>query len=230
MNNRFPFHPKTAAAILAASFLLMACSLPLSLPGLGGSDVPASDGGGEPEDAPEKIPELECPKYDTKATLTFNHNIKFGIEGVGRFGIAVNGAYQINIIYSASTNEPGDRVGVYNFTTDPLEVVLTAEDLENCEKGKGTTSMRADVNGTCNKGTLTLNIQEYYEAGSVTVLCGEGDDKEEVEIPIPIGPLERPITWSMSYSQLSGGLVMPKSVPFAGMGGSGGMSYKLTLP
>lgn len=222
---------KRTAALLAAGILLMACSLPISLPGLGGDEAPASGGGGEAQngDVPPNVP-LECPKTDEKATLTFNHNIQFGLEGVANFGVSVTGTYQINIIHSVATYQPGDRVGVYNFTTGPLPVVLTAKDLENCENGKGTTSMRADVLGTCNQGTLTLFIQEYYEAGSVTVMCGEGEDKDEVEIPLPIGPLEQPITWSMAYSQLAGGMTMTKSVPFAGMGGSGGMSYALTMP
>ncbi|MBN2084551.1 MAG: hypothetical protein JW748_04950 [Anaerolineales bacterium] len=219
-----------AAALMAAGFLLTACSLPLSLPGLGGVDAPASGGGQDLEGGEPPIVPLECPKTDEKATLTFRHDIQFGLEGVGQFGIAVSGTYQINIIHSIATYQPGDRVGVYNFTTGPLPVVLTAKDFEDCENGAGATNMRADVLGNCYDGTLTLIIQEYYEAGSVTVMCGEGDDKEPVEIPIPIGPLEQPVTWSMPYSQLAGGMTMRKQVPFAGMGGSGGMSYTLTMP
>jgi hypothetical protein len=225
---RFRF--KHAAALIAAGALLMACSLPLSLPALGGSDSPDSGGGEVRDDEGPPIAPLECPSTDQKATLTFDHDLTFGLEGVGQFGVAVKGTYQINIIHSIATYEPGEKVGVYNFTDGPIPVVLSAIGFKDCEDGEGTTNMRASVSGTCFDGTLTLIIQEYYEAGSVTMVCGQGDNRKKVEIPIPIAPLEQPIIWPMSYPQLAGGGTMQKSVPFAGVGGSGGMKYTLTMP
>jgi len=227
----FTMRSNHAAALMAAGALLMACSLPLSLPaGLGGDDAPASGGGGA--DAGEDIPPvpLDCPKTDTTASLTFNHDIQFGIEGVGRFGVTVTGTYKINIIESIHTTEGGERYGVHNVDTGPLGVRLTVEDLENCDKGSGTTSMRADVTGSCINNQLTLIIQEYYEEGQVTVLCGEGDDKEEVPIPLPLAALEKPIILTMSYMELAGKGSVNKFEPFLGMGGSGGWNYLVFLP
>jgi hypothetical protein len=51
-----------------------------------------------------------------------------------------------------------------------------------------------------------------------------------VEIPIPVGPMEQPVVWSLPVSTLSGGMPVEKTVKFAGMGGSGGMTYKLSMP
>ncbi|MBN1438523.1 MAG: hypothetical protein JW929_03860 [Anaerolineales bacterium] len=236
-----PHGARRAAALLAAGFLLLACSLPLSLPaGLGGGSAeesgdadgaPASGGGEGQADAPEDYPPLPltCPSDYTTASLTFNHDIKFGVEGMGRFGVTVSGTYKINIIHSISYTQGGERHGVSNIDTGPLTVRLTAEDFENCEKGTGTTSMHADVSGNCLDDTLTLIIKEYYEEGQVTMLCGEGDDKEEVPIPLPLKPLEEPRTITVSYSQLAAKGSANKFFPFSGMGGSGGWNYILIL-
>jgi hypothetical protein len=213
------------AALLAAGILLAACNL-LALPGSGGANGSGAGEGTPAGGLPTRsLP--ACPKDDTRATLTFDHDIKWGLEGVGQFGIAVKGSYQVNLIESIATYEPGSQVGIYNVTTGPLPVTVSAIGLKGCADGKGATNMRAYVSGTCVDGTLTLFIQEYYEAASVTVMCNEGKDK--VEIPIPVSAMEKPVVWSIPVSKLSG-VPVEKPVTFSGLGGSGGMTYRLTLP
>jgi hypothetical protein len=227
MEKRLRVRVPGRAGLLAAGILLTACSL-LSLPVSGGSGGSgAGEGEGTPAGGSATRSLAACPQYDTRATLTFDHDIKWGLEGVGQFGIAVAGSYQLNLIQSIATYEPGAKVGIYNVSSDPLPVTVSAIGLKGCADGKGATKMRAYVSGTCIDGTLTLYIQEYYEAASVTVMCNEGKDK--VEIPIPVSLMERPVVWSLPVSKLSG-VPVEKPVEFSGLGGSGGMSYKLTLP
>jgi hypothetical protein len=234
MSERFnPIRLKHAAALLAAGVLLIACSLPVSLPGAGapetGTATPtptlkfAPNGPG----APTSQPLAECPEVDTQASLTFDHNVEWGLEGAGKFGVAVKGAYQVNIIKSDTAEKPGTMAGIYNLNTGPFPATVTANGFKDCSDGQSETAMFAVVTGTCIHGVLTLNIVESYDPTSVTILCNENKDK--VDIPVPISSLFAPVTWTIPISQLSAGGA-EKQVPFMGVGGSGAFMYTLTLP
>jgi hypothetical protein len=220
--------------LLAAGILLMACSLPLSLPESGipesGIETPTPTPTqwlvpDRPEE-PGPTPFDKCPKTSIQATLTFDHNIEWGLEGTGQFGVAVKGTYLVNIVESEVANERDTMTGVYNLGTGPFLVTVSAKGFKDCTDGQGETSMQAFVTGTCIGDTLTLNIEEVYEAASVSILCNK-DDK--VDIPVPLSAMMAPITWSTPIAQLSAGGA-EKQVPFMGMGGSGAMTYKLTIP
>jgi hypothetical protein len=223
MKGRSSFNLKGAGVFAAAAFLLLSCNL-LAAPALGGSD----SGGGE--NATVDIPPVPigCPTEDIRATMTFSHDISYGLPGAGMFGLKVQGSYEVNIVKSIATYEPDAKVGVYNLNHGPFPVTVTAKDFKGCTDGQGKTDLRALVNGTCINGTLTLYIQEYYEAASVTIMCGEKKD-QKVEIPIPVGAMEQPIVWTVPIGQLAGGGTQ-KTVDFSGEGGSGGMTYLLKMP
>jgi hypothetical protein len=215
-----------AVSILTAIFL-GACNLPLSLPVEGetpaGSGADAGEGrSGENDVDPVS---LICPQEGATATLTFNHDLTWGIPGTGQFRIQVNGQYQIHVIESILVHDPADKLGVYNESTHPIPVTVSAVDIRDCTDGKGSTNMRAIVSGRCYQGQLTLNIQEYYEESSVGIVC---DDHDPVQIPIPVSGFEKPVTWTVPVGQIYG-TVAKKKVPFVGEGADGGMNYTLSL-
>jgi hypothetical protein len=216
-----------AAALAACSLLLLSCSL-LSLPISGGSNSSADSSEGDVEDNEIPLAPLMCPAKNTMATLTFDHDVTWGLPGVGLFGLKLNGSYTINIIQSAVTQDPAKKLGIYNISTGPIPVTVTAKDFKGCNDGQGKTNMRAYVTGTCIDGTLTLNIQEYYEAASVTIMCGEKKD-QKVEIPIPVGAMERPVVWTLPIGTTAD-TGATKKVDFSGEGGSGGMTYTVSMP
>lgn len=220
---------KHTAALLAAGILLMACSLPLSLPGVDTSGTPTPTptmkiGQEGPEGAtPEPL--VACPDYGMQATLTFDHDIDWGIEGAGKFGVAVKGSYQIHVVKSDVVHDPESMEGIYNLGKGPFLVTVSVTGFEDCTDGENETTMRAIVTGTCIDSTLTLNIEEVYEPASVKIMC----DDDLVDIPVPLSAFLAPVTWSMPISTLSGAGA-DKHVPFMGMGGGGEFFYNLTLP
>jgi hypothetical protein len=231
-----PIRLTRAAALLVVGALLAACSLPFPLPGAGSPQTV----GVSPTPTPTRTPETgiqgpastvsplaECPEFDTWATLTFDHNIEWGVPGTGQFGVATKGSYQINIVKTDVTYGPNARAGVYNLSGGPFPVTVSLKGFKDCSDGQSETVMNAVVTGTCSNGMLMLNIEEVYEPTSVTILCNE--DKDEVDIPVPISALMAPITWSIPISQLSAGGA-EKQVPFMGQGGNGVFTYRLTLP
>ena len=204
------------------------CSLPISLPGVESTKTPTPTpyiGPGGPGGSTPR-PLAECPEHGTQATLNFDHNIEWGIEGAGMFGVAVKGAYQVRIVKTDVIHEPDSKEGIYNLSTGPFLVTVSVKEFEDCTDGANESNMRAIVTGTCIDGMLTLNIEEVYEPTSVTIVC---DDDDQVDIPVPLSALLAPITWSMPISTLSGAGA-EKQVPFMGMGGSGAFTYNLTLP
>jgi hypothetical protein len=223
MKGQSSFTMKGTGVFAAAAFLMFSCNL-LAAPALSGSD---SGGGENPAGDFPPVP-IVCPTEDTRANMTFSHDISYGLPGAGMFGLKVQGSYEVNIVKSIATHEPDAKVGVYNLNHGPFPVTVTAKDFKGCTDGQGKTDLRALVNGTCINGTLTLYIQEYYEAASVTIMCGEKKD-QKVEIPIPVGAMEQPIVWTMTIGQISGS-GHQKSVEFSGEGGSGGMTYLLQMP
>jgi hypothetical protein len=228
MVEQFHFRRLGRMAVLAASaFLMLSCSL-LSLPIPSGSDTGADSGGGEAGTPEIPLALLTCPEANTTATLTFGHDISWGLPGVGMFGLKLNGSYQINVIRSSVTQDPALKLGIYNISTGPIPVTVTAKEFKGCTDGQGKTNMRAIVTGTCINGTLTLYIQEYYEAASVTIMCGEKKD-QKVEIPIPVGAMEQPVVWAMPVGTTAGSGAT-KDVEFSGEGGSGGMTYIFSMP
>ena len=228
MSAQFRFHRFRRAAVLAAgAVLLLSCSL-LSLPVSGGSNGDADSGDGDVENNEIPLAPLACPEKNTMATLTFDHDITWGLPGVGMFGLKLNGSYSINLIQSSVTQDPALKLGIYNISTGPIQATVTAKDFKDCTDGEGKTNMRAYVTGTCIDGTLTLNIQEYYEAASVTILCGTKKD-QKVEIPIPVGAMERPVVWAMPIGTAAD-TGATKTVGFSGEGGGGGMKYTFSIP
>jgi hypothetical protein len=228
MSKRFrSFRCVRTAALAACSLLLLSCSL-LSLPVSGGSRSDSDAGGGDPESNEIPLAPLNCPEKNTSATLTFDHDVTWGLPGVGMFGLKLNGSYTINLVRSAVTHDPAEKLGIYNVSADPIPVTVTAKDFKGCNDGQGTTNMRAYVTGTCIDGTLTLNIQEYYEAASVTIMCGEKKD-QKVEIPIPVGAMERPVVWTLPIGTTAD-TGATKTVDFSGEGGGGGMTYTVSMP
>jgi len=247
------YHPRCLARILNVvivslliSAFLVACSVPLSFMGTGDESNESEAAAGEEDvsrsgesdsvdgSAGDTFGEDDilpvsgvCPVDNTNGVLEFNHNIEWGIAGMGKFKIEVQGAQLINIIRSIATYEPEDKVGVHNISTEPIPVTVSAIEFRNCDNGSTTTNMRATVTGTCIDGVLTLYIQEYYEEGSVTIMCGDERD-DEVEIMIPVGAMEQPVTWSLSMFEVYE--TTPEySIPFLGQGGSGGRKYILSF-
>ncbi len=231
---------------LLTSAFLVACSVPLSFTGTGdgGSESEAAAGEDDVSTSGESdsvngsegdsfgeydIPSVSgvCPVDNTSGVLEFNHNIEWGVAGMGKFKIEVQGAQLINIIRSIATYEPEDKVGVHNVSTEPIPVTVSAIEFRNCDDGSTTTNMRATVTGTCIDGVLTLYIQEYYEEGSVTMMCGDERD-DAVELMFPIGAMEQPVTWSLSMFEVYE--TTPEYlIPFLGQGGSGGRKYILSF-
>ena len=212
------------AALFLTACLLGACNLPLALPGSGGTPSgsganPGEDGNGSGADGGNTVP-LSCPQEGASATLTFNHDVTWGIPGTGQFRIQVNGQYQIHVIESILVHDPAEKLGVYNESNHPVAIGI-----RDCEDGKGSTNMRAIVSGRCYQGQLTLIIQEYYEESSVGIIC---DDHDPVQIPIPVSAFEKPVEWTSPVGLLYGA-VATKSVPFVGEGASGGMNYTLSI-
>jgi hypothetical protein len=213
--------------LLSAGILLLGCSQLNALLGTG----EVTEGGqteGDASASEESEPvRLVCPPDGATGTLTFNHDISWGGGGV-TYGLTVQGSYRVHVIQSIATYDPGTPVGVHNIDTGPLTATLTVKGLPDCTEGSGETKMRAYVTGSCFNSQLTLKIEEIYEAGQVTVFCGEKKDKK-AEILLPVGALEKPIEWKMSISSItSGGL--PKSIPFKGMGAKGGWNYTFSMP
>lgn len=215
------------AALAACSLMLLSCSL-LALPVSGGSNSDSNSVEGDPESNEVPLAPLNCPEKNTMATLAFNHDITWGLPGVGKFGLKLNGSYTINLIQSAVTHDPALKLGIYNISTAPIPVTVTAKEFKDCTEGEGKTNMRAYVTGTCTDGALTLNIQEYYEAASVTIMCGEKKD-QKVEIPIPVGAMERPVVWTLPIGTAAD-TGASKTVKFSGEGAGGGMTYTVSIP
>lgn len=229
ISNFMPF----VIVILVASFFLSACNAPLSL--LGGDDEsPAGTEVPGDEDADSESSEFDdlpvpahCPAEDDHAVLDIDHNIDWGVPGKGTFKVEVQGTQLINFIHSIATHEPNEQVGIYNLSTEPLKVKVSALGFEDCNDGTAETTMRVVVQGTCFDGILTLYIKEIYAGTSVTMMCGTDRD-DEVEIPLPFSTTLKPVEWIMNITDAYTS-VQELPISLMGQGATGLRLYKLTL-
>ncbi len=196
--------------ILVASFILVACNTPFSLFGGEGDDVlreDASDSEYEIEgeavltDEIWPVPPAVCPTKDKIGTLEFKHHLEWGMAGIGKFRIDVEGSYAVNIIESIATHEPEDKVGIHNLPKESFAVTISVVDFRDCADATATTFMDLEVRGTCIDGVLTLYIDEFYQEDSVTIMCGKNRDKP-MPIVIPIAAMEQPVVWTILLSDL----------------------------
>jgi hypothetical protein len=221
--------------ILLATAFLAACNTPFSLFGGEGGDALSDDasdsGSGTDEDdvideAIWPVPPAVCPSTAKIGTLEFKHHLGWGMAGIGKFSIDVEGSYAVNFIESIATHEPEDKVGIHNLPKEPVEVTISVVEFRDCANATATTYMDIEVRGTCVDGVLTLYIDEFYREDSVTIMCGEDRDKP-LPIQIPIAAMEKPVVWTIQLSDL---WLAPQEVPvpFMGAGLEGERTFKFS--
>ncbi len=229
--------------LLATS--LFACNVPFSLLGDGEgneSEEVAEDGdvtGDAEADSQSEIeglavltdeiwpvPPAVCPTKDKIGTLEFKHHLGWGMAGIGKFSIDVEGSYAVNFIESIATHEPEDKVGIHNLPKEPVVVTISVVDFRDCADASTTTLMDLEVRGTCVDGELTLYIDEFYQEDSVTIMCGENRDKP-LPIQIPIAAMEQPVVWTILLSDLWLDSQVA-TIPFMGAGLEGERTFEFS--